>query len=337
MVALPSKRDIFIKFRPDDSQRVELSVGRDDAAIMLKKSPLLLAALCALLLTGCLEFERQTLTYQYDAKTDTLRIFQAYQGIFGVDKPDALSGQELEQLQSVLSTPRTFFFANWIAEYNRDLVREKLAESKTPEANESATAAAARARLGMLLQMLLDNVRVENGGFHLDDKGKLCGVQRVTVIRVSKLIAAGNESIRDALKADQGNLTAEERALYAKSAAGPADYIQIEGNQLRVRFPITRPDFEKNFGPKAEANNLLDEFRRSGGTLAFADNEMKWSIGKPADKTTRITLPVSDKPYLPNLLAAVKKQSIAVREKFDPEAAAKEFLGGATKNEKPPK
>ena len=304
---------------------------------MFKKLPVLLAAWCALLLTGCLEFERQTLTFHYDAKTDTLRMFQNYQGIFGVDKADALSDQELEQLQSVLSTPRTFFFANWILEYNRDLVSEKLAESKTPGANETAAAAAARARLGTLLQSLLDNVRVENDGFHLDEKGKLCGVQRVTVTRVSKLVAAGNESIRNALKVDYEGSTAEERALYAKSAAGPADYIQIEGNQIRLRFPITRADFEKNFGPNADANKLLEEFRRSGGTLVFADNELKWSISKPAETTTSVTLPVSDKPYVSNLLAAVKKKSIAVREKFEPEAAAKEFLGAASKTDKPSK
>ena len=266
-----------------------------------------------------------------------------YQGIFGVNKPDGLSDQELEQLQSVLTTQRTFFFANWILEYNHAAINEKLAEFKTPEAKETPAGAAARWRLGTLLQLLLDNVSVENGGFYLDDQGKLCGVQRVTVTRVSKLIAAGNEIIRDALKEESKpdspnkDLSAEERALYAKSAAGPADYVQIEGNQIRFHLPITRAEFDKNFGPTAEANKQLEEFRHSGGTLAFAENEMKWSLGKPADKTTRVTLSVSDKTYVPNLLAAVKKQSIAVREKFDPEAAAKEFLGAASKEQKPPK
>ena len=310
---------------------------------MFKKLPAFAAVLC-LLLTGCLEFERQTLTYQYDAKTDTLRIFQNYQGIFGVDKKDELSAQELEQLQSVLNTQRTFFFANWIAEFSRDSISEELAKSKTPEADETPAGTAARGRLGTLLQLLLDNVRVENGGLYLDDKGKLCGVQRVTFTHFSNLLVAGNEVIRDALKAESkkdssdASLTAEERALYAKSAAGPAHYIQIEGNQIRFRFPTTRAKFEENFGSTAGVNKLLEEFRPFGGTLAFAENEMKWSIGKPAAKTTRVTLSVSDKPYVPNLLTAVKKQSIAVREKFDPEAAAKDFLGPASnKAEKQPK
>ncbi len=310
---------------------------------MFKKLPAFAAACCALLLTGCLEFERQTLTYQYDTKTDTLRIFQNYQGIFGVDKTNELSREEQEQLNSVLTTPRTFFFANWVFEYSRDEVSEAQTKSKVPDTNETPTDAAARGRLGTLLQLLLDNVRVENGGFYLDDKGKLCGVQRVTVTRVSKLIVAGNESIRDALKAESKSNSVDpfyaedQRALYAKSASKPANYIQIEGNQIRVHFPMTHAEFDKNFEPTADVTKHLEEFRRSGGTLAFAQNAMRWSIGKPGDKTTRATLSVSDKPYVPNLLAAVKKQSITLREKFDPEAAAKEFLAAVSKPEKQPK
>jgi len=53
-------------------------------------------------LTGCLEFEDQTLTYRYDASTDTLRIFQDYHGIFGADDTAKVTDAEMEQLDSVL-------------------------------------------------------------------------------------------------------------------------------------------------------------------------------------------------------------------------------------------
>src|SRR5438477_5063230 len=58
---------------------------------MAKRFPSLVLVVCLALFTGCLEFEQQTLTYRYDAKTDTLRIFQSYQGIFGADAKDGLS------------------------------------------------------------------------------------------------------------------------------------------------------------------------------------------------------------------------------------------------------
>ena len=189
---------------------------------MFKRLPTFVAAWCALLLTGCLDFEQQTLTYRYDAKTDTLRIFQAYQGIFGGDKPDGLSDQEQEQLQSVLTTPRTFFFANWIAEYDQNTVREALDDLKKPVAQpQSKRDLADRAGQEIFLKLLLENVRVENGDFHLDDQGKLGGVQRVTMTQFSKLVGAANGPIRVFVKETttaQGELATDERALYLKVA-----------------------------------------------------------------------------------------------------------------------
>ncbi len=44
---------------------------------MLKKFPGLMVVWCVLLLTGCLDYGRQTLTYRYDGKRDTLRILLA--------------------------------------------------------------------------------------------------------------------------------------------------------------------------------------------------------------------------------------------------------------------
>jgi hypothetical protein len=61
------------------------------------------------LLAGCIEFERQSVTYAYDAPTDTLKIFQNYHGIFGGDATNSLSKEELNQLDSVLNSQRTFF------------------------------------------------------------------------------------------------------------------------------------------------------------------------------------------------------------------------------------
>jgi len=97
---------------------------------MTKRLFPLFSVACLALFTGCLDFEQQTLTYRYDAKTDTLRIFQSYQGIFGEDTNDGLSPDEIEQLDSVLSGQRTFFFANWIWEYNHDELRQTMDELK---------------------------------------------------------------------------------------------------------------------------------------------------------------------------------------------------------------
>ena len=72
-----------------------------------------------LLLCGCLEFEEQSMSYRYDEKTDTLYIFQDYRGI-AASSGEKLSADEVQQLESVIKTERTFFFANWIFEFNRE-------------------------------------------------------------------------------------------------------------------------------------------------------------------------------------------------------------------------
>ncbi len=298
-----------------------------------------MAASCLLLLTGCLEFEQQTLTYRYDAKTDTLRIFQVYHGIFGGDQPAGLSAKELEQLQSVLSGQRTFFFENWILEFDRGQVRQEMDRLDKPETPQDTNMdSAARSRHKAFLQALLDDVRVENGAFYLDGQHKLCGVQFVTATRFSNLVAAASEQIRDLLKTEAGRekAGAETRDLYLKAAEQPQPFVVLDGNQLRVRFPMTRAEFDKSHGPDSSAVKQLELFKNQGGKFAFVGHELTWSIGSPSDRVTTLSLPVSEKPYLANAVAAVASQT-AVREQLDSAATAQSFIWGSSPKAKAPK
>ena len=78
-----------------------------------------LAAAILLLTSSCIEFEKQTLTFRYDRTEERLRIFQVYEGIFGGERQEGLKDDEKKQLDSVFERERTFFFANWIWEYDR--------------------------------------------------------------------------------------------------------------------------------------------------------------------------------------------------------------------------
>jgi len=125
------------------------------------------------------------------------------------------------------------------------------------------------------------------------------------------------------------NTSAENRALYLKSAERQREYIQIEGNQLRLQWPFVRQDYEKSFGQNADDAKQIEAFRRCGGKLSFANDEMTLIAGEPTHKITTLTLPVSQKPYVPNALEAVRKRT-SVQRPFDADAAAKRFvtLGG---------
>src|SRR5437870_8435677 len=252
---------------------------------MRHKVQLLAALFSVALLVGCIEFERQTLTYTYDAPTDTLKIFQDYHGIFGADDPHQPTSSELEQLDSVLKTQRTFFFGNWITEINHDQLRDLLKQFKDPEyQKQQKLEPPAAANLETLVKLLLENVHIENGPFYLDAGGKLSAVQRVTITKTSKLIAAGNVAIRDWLnaKAGESETAAEEQRLYRKSAQQQQNYIKLDGNRLTVRVPATQAKFDKTVGDHKQA----EEFKKSGGSITFTNDEITLSIGRPADKLT---------------------------------------------------
>src|SRR5213075_494799 len=245
-----------MKTRPFSEPRAE---SRKQMPVSLR----LFVLLPILLLAGCLEFEDQTLTYRYDPGTDTLRIFQDYHGIFGADAAARVTPAEEEQLDSVLNGQRTFFFANWILEYNREQLRELLQELKDPqkrkELNETASA-----QFEKLLTLAVENVRVENNGFYFDAKGRLCGSQKVTVTQVTKLIAAGNDAIREMIKAEarKAETSAEDKAVLLKAEAGPGDFIQLQGCALTVHVPMSPRAYAEMMDPGSSDARLLAEFRR---------------------------------------------------------------------------
>jgi hypothetical protein len=299
----------------------------------------LLAFVPMLLLTGCLEFEDQTLTYRYDTGADTLRIFQDYHGIFGADDAAKITDAEVDQLDSVLKGQRTFFFANWILEYNADQLRELLVAIKDPEKRrEMQLTETSSARYEKLLTLALDSVRIENNGFYFDAKGRLCGSQKVTVTQVTKLIAAGNDAIRELIKAeaDRAEISVEEKAVLRKAETGREDFILLKGNALTVRFPMTPGEFAKMMDPGSDNGKQLTEFRRQGGGITMTNDLVTFSLGAPTNVVTALTLPMATKPYVSNAVDAVRKRT-SIRERFDASSAVRAFLNPAPASSAGPK
>ena len=180
--------------------------------------------------------------------------------------------------------------------------------------------------LETLLKLLVDHVRIENGGWYIDGDGKLSGVQRVTITGVSNLVAAGNVVIRDAYKDAADSFATNEtvHALYLKSIEQPREYIKLEGNRITVRLPATKAEYEEHVLAEG-SRKQLEQFKKSGGQVDFKDNEIIASIGQPTDKQTTWTMSFSEKTYRTNLLQEVKKRGL-IQEKLDPEAAARSFF-----------
>lgn len=290
---------------------------------MFRKLLPLLALVLAL--TGCIEFERQTVTYAHDAKADTLRIHQTYHGLYGADDVTKLTEQERVQLDSVMKGQRTFFFANWIFELNLTNWKEMLASEAVPKSNSQEEAF--RRTTTNLLAQLIANVRVENGKFYLNEKGQPCGTQRVTIRNVSKLLATGNELMRRALEVEmKGKPTVAERELINASLARPEPFFTLAGQQLRLRWPVSRADFDKSTGEDKGAERFVAEFVKAGGSVSHERGEVHLRFGRTDAMRASLTLPMTtDKGYQPNA-AAHLRDTYGLAKDFDPKQDAEDFL-----------
>jgi hypothetical protein len=297
---------------------------------MVTKAVIPLALLFTL--TACIEFERQTVTYEHDPKADTLRIYQTYHGIYGSTDVTALSEEERAELHSVMTEQRTFFFANWAWELDVESMKGDLALEATPTTN-SIEEAARRAE-SHLLMLVVANVRVENGTFYLNEQGQLCGTQRVTIRNVSTLLAAWNAALRRAWELETQkapsapggfiDVTAEtaKRELKMAALARPGPFIALTGQQVRVRIPMSREEFDS-----PDEVDFFAEFVNAGGAAWHQDGEMHVRFGRTDAARESTTLPFMDKDarYRPNAIGHVR-DSYGIAKDFDPRKDSEEFL-----------
>lgn len=275
-------------------------------------------------LTGCIEFERQTVTYEHDAKADTLLIQQTYHGIYGADDVTQLSEKEREQLADVMKGQRTFFFANWIFELNVGSFKEQLNQAAVPKTNSLEEAQ--RRAVTNLLTLLIANVRVENGRFFLNDKGQPCGTQRVTLRNVSKLLTAGNEVMRKGLEVEMKDKpTAEERELINASLARPGPFLTLTGQQLRFRWPFSKAEFDKIGSDDAKLRHFVAEFVRQGGEMSHENGEIHLRFGRTDATRETATLPMIGKGYQANAIGHIR-DTYGLAKDFDPKKDMEEFL-----------
>ena len=292
--------------------------------ILMLKSLLAFLAL-AVALTGCIEFERQTLTYEHDAKADTLLIHQTYHGLYGAEDVTHLSEKEREQLADVMKGQRTFFFANWISELNVGSWKETLTADVIPKTN-SLEEAFRRAETN-LLTLLIANVRIENGKFYLNEKGQPSGTQRVTIRNLSKILEVGNALMRRGLEVEmKGKATAAERELLNASLARPEPFFMLTGQQIRFRAPYPKDEFDKLGAADEKFRHFLAEFVRLGGAMSHEKGEIHLRFGRTDATRETVTLPMAGKEsYRANAVGHLR-DSYGLAKDFDAKRDAEEFL-----------
>lgn len=295
---------------------------------------LIMSALVAVnLLPGCVDFNSQTMTYQYDKKTDTLRIFQNYRGIIatgsekGLEEGEVVSEKDRKQLDSVVNGQRTFFFSNWILEYDQAVYKELRASLKTPEGREQEDLSAeGLVKMEQAVDVALKNIRIENGPFYLDSEKQLSAVQYVTVSNFSALMTAINDFAPHFMKADLDDESSEkERSLVENFFKSSQPLVEFEGNALMIHLPISREEYEKEFGDQSNDPEKPGEMRRAGFGISFANDIVSFRLGEPDEPINRLSLNVSKYSYNNRLADYVGSQH-AVADKLDVSSLSREFM-----------
>jgi len=270
--------------------------------------------LLATALSSCITFEGQNLAYRYDRENDRLLIFQVYENIYctgNSTNPANIAAvpteTEIREIDSVMKGQRTFFFANWIFEYNREETATNLEKMKK-ELQETNSAEKGRLDASIaLVEQMITSISVTNGGFYMDSRGRLCGYQYVTISHVSKLLPKVNRLVslytQDQLSTT--NITGELERKRIEDALKDGKWIRLEGNRLRITW-VTDKDISEDFRQDREkkegliagiATNIAVEYQKPLATI---------TIGQENQRVTELSSPSTSAPFT-NLVEYVQK------------------------------
>ena len=156
--------------------------------------------------------------------------------------PEKLNQLQIEQLASVLNEKQAFFFSNWIFEYNQKTLKEILKNEEEELTTEGKVFGKPEKEL---IKSLLAEIEIENVGFYLDAKGRLCGAQTLRLSNASKVITMANKVLGRQLKArlpEMKDFSPETITLIRKKLKNDFPFIRLQVNLLHLSMIMNRTD-----------------------------------------------------------------------------------------------
>lgn len=254
------------------------------------------AAVLPFALGGCADFHEQTTYLYHDAERDGLHLLIIYQRI--VCKGDPAEAQT--QVDEFVTHPwQVAIGDNWVGHLTKQQMERVAADSDSTPAQKR------------LAELLLGSVEVVNGRFYRDDKKGLCGYQRVTVRAISKVLRALNDVVSEAILEDPPTGGAPfgigpgSRQLIVKAAEGRHAWFVLDGQALRLRFPLDDPDYRvwkraflsRTEDPATDALRTVRPYLIENDVSLIRDGEwVSIALGNPraTGPTPLVTKPVSE-------------------------------------------
>ena len=291
----------------------------------------LIICLAVLLLPGCIEFEKQTLVFRHYPETDTLVIWQHYEGIYGEDQEHGLSEKERDQLHSVVNGQRTFFFANWGFEYNAEDIDRfiKEGEAELQKGIEPKAKADVVRQSLVWMKLLKKSVTIKNGPFYLNEQKRLCATQQVTLRNAGKIIRQVNAILHASILHDDGFFSGYDESdpnieMLEKSALNRMEYLTLKGQQMQFSWPMTAENFREGMRDK-EGANVIALARKAGVIIQHNKNLLVIIAGKVKAADTSVSIQLPEVAFQPNATEAVSKR-YGLAKDFNPAKARAKFL-----------
>lgn len=260
----------------------------------MRPSARLLLLSLLLLLTSCLEFDGQEITFRHDPERDRIDALVVYRGLFREGKTDGME-KALKDLDEVMARGDLFFWNNWPLRID-------------PTVTDGPGIA------------LLPHLHIENGGLFTDPKGVLCAYQFVRITEAKAFLQKVNTLLEVAVQAamlqehkdgaKSHKFSADSRDALREFLRSGEKLLVVERGRIELRLPCETTDHRwlKSQIEAGVLDVLPGEVARRRGVEQFrADG------GDPAETSVR----TSDVEIPGGALAAGLQQAPTFRAFWD--------------------
>ena len=290
----------------------------------------------SLLICACIEFKMQQMYWSHDESKDELTIVNIFDDIYaGEAIPDSqtnsnveISAKEIEQLKSVFEQKRAFFFNNWISQYNSFQLAKHLEELKSKTAAEKDFSHHDQLQL---CQLLHKSVAVQQGDFYLNEKGQLCGWQKITVGNVKEILKLGTDLLVTMFKEDIRQKKEYLQGVTLEDIETKIS-INIKKNQLMLCLPIPYKDYMKarrKLVDKSatDIHPFLYQLLQQDFHVNYKDGALEIIAGKPGEKVNSIVIRDLFKGESNKALIKHVKTNYSLKENLDVNELLKSIFG----------